>query len=106
MNHRNSLTLELEINPKLPALTVENIQKYSTLKISGIKLYNESKTVLDGQIIHATYDYNETIDGKQANLTFEIVFSHKKLPSCIIKAVKNLTIMTKANNNLPFMFYT
>jgi hypothetical protein len=106
VNHRNSLALELEINPKLPALTVENIQKYSILKIIGIKLYNESKTVFDGQIIQATYDYNETIDGKQANLTFEIAFSQKGLPSCIIKAAKNLTILTKAKNNLPFMFYT
>ena len=100
------MTLEIEVNPKLAILTPENLQKFVTLTVTGVPLYNESITALDGQIIKATYDYNQSIHGKKGNIAFEISFSQPKAPSCMIRAEKNLTIMAQANNNLPFMFYT
>jgi len=61
---------------------------------------------LDNQIIQATYDYNQSVNGKKGNIAFEISFSQVGAPSCLIRAAKNLTIMAQASNNLPFMFYT
>ena len=106
MPNKNSITLQFQVNPILSVLTKEVLQKYVTLKVTGVPLFNESRTVLDGQIIEATYDYAETIHGMKGHIAFELRFSQPSSPSCIIKAEKNLTIMTQANNNLPFMFYT
>ncbi len=103
---KNSITLQFHVNPILSVLTKDVLQKYVTLKVTGVPLFNESRIVSDGQIIEATFDYAETIHGMKGHVAFELKFSQPSSPSCIIKAEKNLTIMTQANNNLPFMFYT
>jgi hypothetical protein len=90
----------------LPALTKEVLQNNVSLKVSGVPLFNESRTVLDQQIIEATYDYSETIHGMKGHIVFELKFSQPSSKECVIRTEKNLTIMTQANNNLPFMFYT
>lgn len=100
------MTLEIEVNPKLPILTPENLRDFVTLTVTGVPLFNESRTMLDGQIFQVTYDYNQSIHGKKGNIALEISFSQPHAPSCIIRAEKNLTIMAQASNNLPFMFYT
>lgn len=82
------------------------MKNFVTLTITGVPLYNASINYLDGQIIQATYDYNQSVHGKKGNVAFEISFSQAGAPSCVIRASKNLTIMAQANNNLPFMFYT
>ena len=76
------------------------------MTVKGIPLYNESRKILDNQIIEVTYDYNETIHGKQCSIAFEISFSKSSASSCIIRVEKSLALMVKASNNLPFMFYT
>jgi hypothetical protein len=87
-------------------LTREVLQNNATLKVTGVPLFNESRTVLDGQVIEVTYDYLESIHGLKGHIAFELKFAQPSSPSCIIKSEKNLTILTQANNNLPFMFYT
>lgn len=104
--NKNSMTLILEVSPKLPILTPENIQKYVTLTVTGVPLYNESRVSKPNQIIEVTYDYNQSIHGKKGSIGFSISFSQTGAPSCVISATKNITIMAQANNNLPFMFYT
>lgn len=104
--NRNSMTLILTVSPLLPILTPENMQHYVTLTVTGVPLYNESKTAKPGQVIEVTYDYNQSIHGKKGSIGFEISFSQNGSPSCVIRATKNITIMAQANNNLPFMFYT
>ena len=100
------MTLVLTVSPSLSILTPENMQQYVTLTVTGVPLYNESKTAKPGQIIEVTYDYNESIHGKKGIIGFEISFSQTGAPSCVIRATKNITIMAQSNNNLPFMFYT
>jgi hypothetical protein len=56
------------------------LQKNVSLKVTGVPLFNESKTVLDGQIIEATYDYTETIHGMKGHIAFELKFSQPSLP--------------------------
>ena len=100
------MTLVLTVSPSLSILTPENMQKYVTLTVTGVPLYNESKTTKPGQIIEVTYDYNESIHGKKGIIGFEISFSQTGASSCVVRATKNITIMAQSNNNLPFMFYT
>ncbi len=69
-------------------------------------LFNESRTILDNQIIEVTYEYNKTIHGKQGSIIFELRVSQSSVPSCVVKAEKSLDILVQSNNNLPFMFYT
>ena len=99
------MTLYLEVKPTLPILTPENMQKFVTLTITGVTLFNEKKTAHSGQIMEVTYDYNQSIHGKKGHILFQIQFSQNGAPSCMISASKSITIMAQANNNLPFMFY-
>lgn len=82
------------------------MHKFVNLTVSGIPLYNEVRNAKNAQVMEVTYDYNASVHGKKGNIIFEIVFSQAKAPSCVIRALKNITIMAQANNNLPFMFYT
>jgi hypothetical protein len=50
------------------------------LKVTGVPLFNESRSILDGQIIEATYDYAETIHGKKGHIAFELKFSQPFSP--------------------------
>jgi hypothetical protein len=57
------MILEIEINPKIPILTQENLEKYATLSITGTGLQHQIKKVIENQIVQLTCDYNQSING-------------------------------------------
>ncbi len=77
---RNSITLQLQINPILNVLTDKVLENNVTFKVTGVPLFNESKRILDGQIIEVTYDYAETIHGRTGQIAFELKFSQPSSP--------------------------
>ncbi len=69
---QNKITLQFQIQPSLPSLTNTVLHKNVKLKVTGVPLFNESRIVLQGQIIEVTYDFTETIHGMKGHIAFEL----------------------------------
>jgi hypothetical protein len=64
------------------------------------------KNSLGNQMLSVTYDYNQSIQGKNGSIALSISFSQAGAPSCVVSASKSIFIYAKASNNMPFMFYS
>ncbi len=72
VSNQNKITLQFQIQPSLPSLTNSVLQNNVKLKVTGVPLLNESRIVLEGQIIEVTYDFAETIHGMKGHIAFEL----------------------------------
>lgn len=89
----------------VPILTDNSLLSFVTLTVVGAPLFNERKSVIGNQQLSVLYDYNQSIQGRNCSITLSLAFSQEGAPSCIISATKTIDILTKAGNNVPFMFY-